>query len=159
MSNEEQDGRFVEFLVEGQSHAVGLERVLRVFPAVAVTALPGAPEVVAGTVNVHGATVAAVDMRARLGLAPRPVELSDHFLQVATAYGTLLLITDAVRAVLPLSRQLLRHGAERTIGGLVTAEVTLEGGALFVADADRLLTPAEAAQLEAALAGCAGAEP
>jgi purine-binding chemotaxis protein CheW len=158
MTEDGQDLYFVVFAIEGQRHAIDLGRVLRVLPAVEITPLPGAPEVVAGTVNVHGAVVPAVSMRARLGLPPRPIDLADHFLLVTTALGSLLLITDAVRDVVPLPPQLVKPAAAAT-REFIAAVVRVENGVLLIDDVDRLLTPGEAARLEAVLGGAEGATP
>lgn len=150
MTADEKDQHFVVFAVEGQRHAVDLRRVARVVHAVAIAPLPGAPAVVDGVVNVHGSLVAAVSMRKRLGLPPRPVRLADHFLLVSTAHAQLLLMTDAVRDVRPLSRQLVK-GAASPPGDFVAAVVHVEDGVIMIDDVDRLLQPAELAQLQRAL--------
>jgi purine-binding chemotaxis protein CheW len=159
MTADEKDAIFVVFVVEGQRHAVDLERVRRVFPAVATTPLASVPDFVEGCVDVHGSIVAAINMRARLGLPRRAVILADHFMLVETLRGPLLLITDGVRELMPLSRDLLRFTGADAAPGLVTAEIRTEGGSIFIDDVDRLLTAAEAAGMESVLASAAGAVP
>lgn len=158
MNADLQDVHFVVFSVEGQRHAIELGRVARVFHAVEVTPLPGAPAVVEGVVYVHGTAVPAVSMRKRLGLPLRPLALADHFLLVRSAARSLLLITDEVCEVIPLPRSLVMGGDAGR--GFVSALVQRDDGPLRIGDVDRLLDRAEAAQLASVLpVPAAGAVP
>lgn len=64
-------------MVDGQTYALPLAAVDRILRMVEVTPLPGAPDVVEGVINIQGEVVPVVSIRSRLGLAIRPVEISD----------------------------------------------------------------------------------
>jgi purine-binding chemotaxis protein CheW len=65
--------------VDGQRHGFFAADVEAVTGAVEVAALPGAPPDVEGAMVLHGRMIPVVDFRRRLGLTPRPVLPSDHF--------------------------------------------------------------------------------
>ncbi|GAB2475026.1 chemotaxis protein CheW [Jatrophihabitans fulvus] len=59
------------FWVGGVHFGVGVEQVQEVLRYQEMSAAPGAPAAVAGLINLRGQIVTAIDLRARLGLAPR----------------------------------------------------------------------------------------
>ena len=79
--------------------AVALPVVARVFPAVAITPMPGSKLPLRGTINMHGSIVPVVDLRHHLGLPTRPVLLSDCMMIVDTSAGPIALCVDAVKGV------------------------------------------------------------
>jgi len=84
------------FLLDAQPYALRLSAVERVLRAVAVTPLPQAPEIIVGIVNVQGRPLPVVDLRRRLGLPRREIELSDRFIVARTVRFPVILIVDAV---------------------------------------------------------------
>jgi purine-binding chemotaxis protein CheW len=50
--------------------------------AVAITPLPGAPPMVEGVVNIRGRVIPVHDIRPRLGLPAKALELSDHLIVI-----------------------------------------------------------------------------
>jgi purine-binding chemotaxis protein CheW len=55
-----------------------LDDVIEVLPAVTIAALPGAPDVIGGVIDLRGALVPVLDLRRRLGLPVRARKLDDH---------------------------------------------------------------------------------
>lgn len=82
--------------------ALALGMVARVFPAVAITPLPGSELPLRGTINMHGSIVPVVDLRHHLGLPARPVSLTDCMVIVDTSAGPIALCVDAVMGVAKL---------------------------------------------------------
>jgi purine-binding chemotaxis protein CheW len=66
------------FELDGQRCAVMASEVLEVQRAVAIARLPRCPKIVEGVIDLRGKLVPVLDVRARLGLPPRPLALSDH---------------------------------------------------------------------------------
>lgn len=87
------------FTLDAQQYALRLSAVERVLRAVAVTPMPRAPEIVLGVVNVHGRAIPAIDLRRRLGLPVRALELRDRFIVTRTARLSILLVVDSVIGV------------------------------------------------------------
>lgn len=87
------------FVLDERRFGLPLERVERAERAVAVTPLAGAPQVVAGVVDYHGRILPVIDLRRRIGMAPRPIGADDHLLVAHSATRTLALAVDSVAGV------------------------------------------------------------
>lgn len=70
---EERDG-YVSFRLAGQWLGVPVALVQEVLIEQPISPVPLAPPAVAGFLNLRGQVVTAVDLRVRLGLAPRPAD-------------------------------------------------------------------------------------
>ncbi len=120
-----------------------LERAVTILP------LPGAPNAVEGLIDVHGRLIPVFDLRFRLSLPPKEVELSDH-LVIAEAGGRLV----ALRVDRAL--ELIERNIEDTVSlvpGLehVAGVVRLPEGLALIHDLETFLSPAESLALEGAL--------
>src|SRR5687767_15718888 len=62
---------------------------------VAISLLPGAPEIVEGVVNVRGTIVPVFDLRGRFALPPRPIEPGQHLVILGTGSRTVAVRVDA----------------------------------------------------------------
>jgi purine-binding chemotaxis protein CheW len=134
----------VGFKLDGRRWALALGAAERAVPMVAIAPLPDAPEGVQGAINVHGEIVPVLDLRGRLGLAPREPDPGDQLLLVR-ASRLVALPVDEVDGVLELATDagelLPRAGVAVLPDGLVT-----------VYDLESLLSDEEEARLAAALA-------
>lgn len=149
----EERTRLLVFSVDDQRFALSLASVERVVRAVAITPLPGAPEIVTGVVNVGGRIFPVVSIRRRWGLAPhRQLALTDHLILARTARRPVALLADAVIGLLehPTS-DIVR--AESILADLDQVEgvVRLDGGLILVHDLDRFLSLGEEEGLARAL--------
>lgn len=144
---------WVVFALAGQEYAVPVGAVVRVLAAAEVRPLPGAPDIVLGLLDLHGAVLPVVDLGQRLGRPPRAIGVDDQFLVVRTARRTLVLVVDLALGVVRLpivdvSAALADAG--RTFTGLVR----LDGGLALVHDIEQFLGAQEShtlAQAEARL--------
>lgn len=149
----------VVFSLDGRRYALALACVRRCLRVVALTPLPGAPDLVLGVFDLAGQLLPVVDIRRRFGLAPRDPSLSDHLVVATTGRRTVALLVDETsgvidappEAVVPageiLSRLELFEGAVKTEDGLV-----------LIHDLGRLLGLEDEAEIDRALAsGDAGA--
>jgi len=94
---------FLTLTVAGQLCGVPVLAVRDILAAQAITRVPLAPREVAGSLNLRGRIVTAIDLRRRLGLPPRapgaPVPMSVVVEQNGELYS---LLSDSVGEVLPL---------------------------------------------------------
>jgi purine-binding chemotaxis protein CheW len=142
------------FLIDGQRYGLEVEGVERVLPVVAISDLPGAPEVIRGAVNVQGRVLPVVDLRVRFGLPSQALRLNDRLLLVRTRRRHLALLTDEVQGVISVSRQGLIVTEPAIAGaGHIRGIVPLPDGLLFLQDLDAVLSLDEEQQLFEAIAG------
>lgn len=66
------------FELGGRRYGLPAATVLELVRAVAIEPLPLAPPIVEGVMNLRGVVVPIVDLRGRLGLPAKDVELADH---------------------------------------------------------------------------------
>lgn len=94
---------FLTLSVAGQACAVPVLAVRDVLGAHAITRIPLAPGEVAGSLNLRGRIVTALDLRLRLGLPPRPMDAPPAMSVVVEQSGELYaLLVDQVGEVVPL---------------------------------------------------------
>lgn len=141
------------FMLDGRPYAVRLGQVERVAAMAAFAPLPGAPPVVAGVINVAGRFLPVMDVRARLGLTPRPPRLDDGLVVLRLANRSVALWIDHVEGAIGLPAASLVP-AEQVVsaGGWFDAVTALPDGPVFIHDADRFLSMEEETVLDAALA-------
>lgn len=70
-TGEESSEAFVTVMTAGQLFGLALDRVRDVFVPRGLTTVPLAPSEIAGLLNLRGRVVTAIDLRLRLGFAPR----------------------------------------------------------------------------------------
>jgi purine-binding chemotaxis protein CheW len=146
--------QIVVFTLDEPRYALYLSAVERVVRGAEITPLPKAPEVVLGVINVQGEIILVMDIRKRLHLPARELDLGDQFILVRTARRRVALLVDSVvgcrqvrdREQVPAGNVL--PGAEY-IHGLAK----LEGNLILICDVDQFLSLDEERKLEAALAG------
>lgn len=95
----------VVFTLDGQKYALRLPAVEKVIRAVYVTSLPNMSDVVLGVIDLQGRIIPVIDLRQRVGLPRRGLELSDQFIIAHTSYRTVALAVDEVVGVLEVSGQ------------------------------------------------------
>lgn len=125
-----------------------VEEIVR---AVAISALPKAPPITEGIIDVRGRIVPVVNLRVRFGQPPRAVCLDDHFV-LARAGGR----TIALRADGPA--RLARYDADALCDARLIAEAehvagiaTLPDGIVAITDLVAVLSEAEARALDEAI--------
>ena len=144
--------RWVLMTVDGQTYALLLAAVDRVLRMVEVTPLPGAPDVVEGVIDIQGEVVPVVSIRRRLGLAHRPVEISDSLVVAHARNRRLAVIAESVLGVAE------RSGDDVvSTSGIARAAPYIEGvlktgdGLVLIQDLDKFFSFEEESSLEQAM--------
>ena len=134
--------------VDEQRFALHLSSVERIVRAVEVTPLPKAPETVLGVISVQGEIIPVIDLRRRLGLPQREIELSDQFIIARTSRRPVALVVDAVSDVIEYSEQEISPAA-KILPGLDYVEGVIKraDGLILIHNLDRLLSLEEEARL------------
>lgn len=143
----------VVFAVDSASCAVPLEATERALHMVAVSPLPGAPPILAGVINLHGSVVPVVDLRRRLGSAPRAYGLDAHLLLVKSPRRRLALSADQVLGVRTIPGDSVVPSRLVAPGlGAVAGIAALPDGLLFIHDLEAVLSGEDEERLDRALA-------
>jgi purine-binding chemotaxis protein CheW len=137
------------FTLDGTRYAVPAERVLEIVARVVLTPLPAVPAPIVGVFSYRGTPMAAVDLRARLGHAPRPPGRDDHFLVVRSARRDVALVVDRVDTTEPLDER--RVWPAPTPAQHLAGVVTLADGLLLIEDLDAALSLDEERAIDASL--------
>jgi purine-binding chemotaxis protein CheW len=96
---------YVSMTIGGQLFGVPVLKVQDILGSQRITRIPLAPPEVAGSLNLRGRIVTAIDVRLRLGLSPRPE--AEPAMSVVVDHGGELysLLVDSVGEVLSLQAQ------------------------------------------------------
>lgn len=92
----------VVFRLGGQRYAVAAGLVEEIVRVVAGARLPAPPPLVESVIDFHGRLVPVLDVRARFGLSPKAVELSDRLIVARAGARTVALRVDDVDEVASL---------------------------------------------------------
>ncbi|HUX13604.1 MAG TPA: chemotaxis protein CheW [Spirochaetia bacterium] len=152
--------RLLEFEIDGSRYALRFSIVVNVVPAVEVTPLPKAPDIVAGVVDFHGRVVPVVSLRRRFNLPDREMVPADKFIIARTqrtdSHGKgeilLVLVVDAVNGVVEVPKADI-SAADTIASGLeqIDGVVQVAGGLLLIHDLDRCLSLEENRMLDTAM--------
>lgn len=149
--------QFLIFTLEGHYYTLPLSNIDRIVPAVYVTPLPKAPEIILGVINVQGQIIPVINLRKRFRLPEREVEPDDQFIVAHTARRTVALSVDAVRGVSSLPGQIVISG--RAIAPnieYIAGIAKQEDGVLLIYDLDTCLSLDEEKTLDSALSNAEG---
>jgi purine-binding chemotaxis protein CheW len=149
------DGSPVEVLLfelATQRFALPVVDVVEVVRAVAIRLLPNAPPVVEGIINLRGEVVPVLDIRARFGLAPKPLEISDHFVVASAGPRRVALRVDRALALSELQALSMERAINlpRSIDHIAGVAM-LADELVLVHDLCGFLSEVESRQLTAAL--------
>jgi purine-binding chemotaxis protein CheW len=145
------------FKLDEQHYALRLSAVERIIHLVQITALPGAPDIVIGAINVQGQIVPVVNMRRRFGLAEREPSLGDQLIVARTARRAVALMADMVIGVVERLEAEMTT-ADTIVPGLEYIEgvAKLKGGLILIHNLDTFLSLDEEKTLEEALTPTGG---
>lgn len=134
--------QYCTFLVADMYFGIDVRRVQEVLRTQEVTAVPQAPAVIEGLINLRGQIVTALDMRRRLGLLPRPASAQPMNMVVRTEDGAASLLVDEIGDVLDVEASSFEPVPENVAPGqreLILGVCKLKDRLLLVLDAERTL--------------------
>ncbi|MGH9179426.1 MAG: chemotaxis protein CheW [Acidimicrobiales bacterium] len=125
--------------------------VAELHPVVATVALPGAPAVIDGAVDVRGSVLAVLDLRGRLGLTRRRPLLSDHLVICRVGERSVALRVDRALELVSVHRRYIDEADHLAGGGHLSGVARLSDGLVLIQDLATFLSDEEAASLDGAL--------
>ena len=96
-------GHFLAFRIGDRSLAFPLDKVERVIRMAALASVPEAPEWISGLLNLHGRVIPVINLRKRLGLAPRGFHPDHRILVMQARNQKLGVIAETVEGVVTVS--------------------------------------------------------
>jgi purine-binding chemotaxis protein CheW len=129
------------FLIDGMLFGVDVMNVQEVIRYQQMTTVPLASATVRGLINLRGQIVTAIDMRARLGLAPRDVSELPMNVLTTTADGVVSLLVDEIGDVLEVEERTFERAPETlsaTFRELVPGVFKLDGCLLLLLDPEKV---------------------
>jgi purine-binding chemotaxis protein CheW len=144
--------QWVVFSLDTGRYALPLAAVDRIVRAVHVTALPLAPDIVLGAIDVEGRVLPVFNIRRRFRLPERTIGPADHFLIARTAQRTVVLVIDAAQGVLEHPATAMIDPASIAPGlRHLRGVIQLEDGLVLIHDLEHFLSPDEARKLDEAM--------
>ncbi len=105
-------GQFCTFTVAGLYMGVAVHQVQEVIRSLEMTSVPLAPHSVQGLINLRGQIVTAIDLRARLGLAPREATVEPMHVVVRTEDGAVSFMVDEIDDVIEVRAETFERAPE-----------------------------------------------
>jgi len=139
--------QYCTFFVADRFFGVDVTRVQEVIRYQEMTRVPLASSVISGLINLRGQIVTALDMRARLGLPPRPADQLPMNVVVRTADGAVSLLVDEIGDVVEVQDS-SREGVPETLTAreLIAGVCKLKDRLLLVLDTERAIADPIAGQ-------------
>lgn len=132
--------QYATFFVDGLFFGVDVLEVQEILREQTMTPVPLAPAEVVGLINLRGQIVTALDMRRRLGLAPRPSETAAMNVVIHTGGGAVSLLVDEIGDVIETGAAALEPPPENLsplTRDLIAGIFQLEERLLLLLDVDK----------------------
>jgi len=133
--------QFCTFYLDKLLFGVESQRIQEVMREVELTEVPLAPVGVRGLMNLRGQIVAALDLRSRLSLGPRPEQKAPMCVVVRTAEGGLSLLVDDIGDVVEVQDETFERPPETLTGSvrqMILGVHKLDRQLLHVLDTDKV---------------------
>lgn len=138
------ENQYATFFVDSLFFGIEVIKVQEVLRYQQITAVPLAPDVIQGLINLRGQIVTAIDLRRRLRLAPRAPETLPMNVVVRGEESAVSLLVDEIGEVIEVSNSAFEPppvnmpAAQRT---LINGVYKLEGRLLLILNTERTVQP------------------
>ena len=146
-------GQIIMFALDQQRYGIPLDLVERVVRMVEITQLPTSPGLIHGVINVQGKILPVLDLRQRLGLPRRRVELSDQLIIMRSSAHSFALMTETACQVRECTEQMVADTA-KILPDLpfLSGVVKFPDGLILLQDPELLFSTCETKALDELLA-------
>jgi purine-binding chemotaxis protein CheW len=139
--------------VAGQRYGLPLMDTDEVLSAVQITALPKAPRIIEGVINVRGAVVPVLDLRARFSLPAKALDVNEQLVVARAGSRRVAVRADRVVGLASVDNAQVTPGASISQhADYVVGVAKLADGLALIHDLAGFLTAAEAETLDEAMA-------
>ncbi|MBX7080977.1 MAG: chemotaxis protein CheW [Nannocystaceae bacterium] len=99
---ESQDGKFLTFLIDGESYGLDIRHVTEIIGMHDITRVPDVPAYVRGIINLRGKVIPVMDVRARFGMAGRDYDARTCIVVIHVRDTEIGLVVDTVSEVIDI---------------------------------------------------------
>jgi len=134
------NAQYATFFLDGLYFGIEVLNVQEVIRHQEMTPVPLAPPVVRGLINLRGQIVTALDLRTRLGLAPRPADELPMNVVVRSSDGVVSLLVDEIDDVVEVKAEQFEPAPDTVrakLDGLVTGVYKLPNRLLLILEVER----------------------
>jgi purine-binding chemotaxis protein CheW len=137
------------FTIDKHEYALPYSVIDRVVQAVEITPLPNATENIMGIINVHGFVIPVINLRKKMGVSDKELELSDKFIIIRIREHSVGLIADKIHGMIEIKEnQLVLIKNIVPSSKLFSGTLKLENNLLLIYDADEFLSAKEKTNLQ-----------
>lgn len=138
-----------QFCIDESKYAIHLELVERVVPAMEITPVPEADLSMLGVINLHGKIVNVLDLRQKLGLSSKEMELTDKIVVTNTGKFLVAFPVDQVIGVMECPPSEITEAKDLCGAGPdVEGILKTNGEIIFIFDLDTFLTTSASKVIE-----------
>ena len=144
--------KLVIFTLDEQKYALHLSNVERILHAAEITALPKAPPIILGLINIQGTILPVINIRKRFNLPERELELYDMLILAHTKKRKVIIVVDSVTDIIE-SRKNDIITSEKVIPHIDYVEgiLRIDDGIVLIHNLDKFLSLEEENALDDAI--------
>jgi len=144
--------QIVVFTLDEQFYALPLHTVVKVIHAVEIRHLPKSPEIISGIINIQGRIIPVADIRKRLGLEAKEIDLDDRMIIADTGKRKVALSVDTVTGIKDLAtRQFVNSKEALPFAEYIKGVAKVNDELILIYDPELFLSLDEEKELEHAL--------
>ncbi len=130
------------------SIGMNIHQVEKIIAAQSIVELTQKPEYIHGLIDFYGELVAVVDLRKRLNIAQKEIELSDKFVVIETGKRKVALVVDDLAEIESVETTEITNTDAIFPGIKFVSVAKVNGKILFIYDAEALLTEKEIVEID-----------
>lgn len=96
-------GKFLTFLIDGESYGLDIRHVTEIIGMHAITRVPDVPDYVRGIINLRGKVIPVMDVRARFGMNARDYDARTCIIVIHVRDTDIGLVVDTVSEVIDIA--------------------------------------------------------
>ena len=135
-----QNNEIFGFQIDQQRYAFPLYTVDRVLQATSLITIPNAPSLIHGVIDYYGTLIPVVNLRKRLNLPDRPIEINDYFIVIDTPKRKLAVVIDDVEDVIVPSESDVIPSSSLDPSLEPHSFCRIDGDLILIYDMERLLS-------------------
>ncbi len=139
------------FRIEQFHFGISIAENAKCFRAVEIISVPSSIDSITGVVNYHSALVPVLDIRKKLGIAPKKLSAGDSMIYLAEGDSPLIIVVDEILDVQTVTPSEIKHTQQQSANSSITGIFSKEGKDILMLDTHKLLLQSEIEDLNSLL--------